>query len=450
MPVPHVDEGDRTMKTRTQLGIALIVLAIVVGVAAAIGLLLWPGDRSDGRTTEENRRQEGLSLSEVQEDYDRAVSVMLRRHPLLYSSEEKLRAIAKRRKALLHDGMSSLELYRTLAPVVEALECGHSNLQMGKEYTQQLGEDAALLPLHVDMEGNDLVVRESWIPEKVPRGSRILAINGIPGEQIISTLMAGVTSDGTNRTSKVAKINGQFAYYYHLLLDESDSFQLRFRGPGGGPETTEPLAGTNAENLFGPESALSSIGLYMNIPEMRYDFAREVTGEGAYLRVGSFILDQREFARFLEEFFREVAEAGSPQLTVDLRGNWGGPPRGSALLYSYLIEKPGPYLDENAPFYFARYKRPQESKETAFTGKLTVLVDGAVFSTTAHLVSLLEHHGRGELVGETTGGSAACTDSSRRLRLRNSGLRLYYATRVYSTPAPKQRDGGGINPSAAG
>lgn len=434
------------MRIPRRLAIAAVMMAIVVGLAAAIGLLLLPAPPMWGSGKAGEGSPPELSLEELQTDFDRLVDTVIERHPLLYSNAERVAAISAEQRERLRDGMTAVDLYRVLAPVVEALECGHSNLQMGRDYMEALGENERLLPLRVEVNDGRLIVSESLRPEKLPTGSRVLAINDKEGEDILKMLLAGVTSDGTNRTSKIAKINRQFAYYYHLLVDDGESFRVRYTTREGETERLALLSGASATELFGPARELSSIGVYMDFSQMRHDFSGSVTAEEAYLRVGSFILAQREFADFLEGFFREVVEEGSETLTLDLRGNWGGPPRGSALLFSYLMEQPAPYLDETAPWFFHRYKRPLSRPENAFGGELTVLIDGAVFSTTAHLVSLLDHHNRGTLVGETTGGSAACTDSSRWLRLPHSGLRLYYATRVYSTPADRQSDGAGIAP----
>ncbi|MDF1567064.1 MAG: S41 family peptidase [Spirochaetaceae bacterium] len=164
------------------------------------------------------------------------------------------------------------------------------------------------------------------------------------------------------------------------------------------------------------------------------------------MRVGSFILNHKEFADYTENFFGELKRRHVSRLILDLRGNWGGPPKSSVLLFSYLIDRPVPYLDRNAPIYFAGLKRTIRLRADRFDGTLIVLTDGAVFSTTGHLVSRLRHHNRGIPIGEVTGGGASCADATHHMELSNTGLRLNYATRIFSTPAPVDPKGKGLSP----
>lgn len=418
------------MTKKTRIGIGVLVALVALGVLAAVLIAVIE--------LREPNPDAVYRIEELQEDYNRAVELMAGRHPFLYGNPETFRRVAERQYRELRDGMTAGKFYRVLGPVVEALECGHSNLQMSRGYEDYLSEEPALFPLPVTVVDGELYIQETE--------RRITAINGHPSDQILAEMLSMITSDGVNRTSKVEKINNQFAHYYHLIVDASRTFEVEYIDGETGRRATGLLDGVPRTEILSGERGHSSIGLYLDFGEMKYDFDGEIHDDYAYLSVGSFILDQGAFRDFLGDYFAEVESRGARRLVLDLRGNWGGPPRGSALLYSYLMETPGPYLDAEAPFYFFAYRRPAEAREDAFTGELVVLTDGAVFSTTAHLVSLLEERQGSEIIGERTGGSAGCTDATRKTTLPNTRLRLYYATRVFSTPAPRQSDGAGIAP----
>ncbi len=100
---------------------------------------------------------------------------------------------------------------------------------------------------------------------------------------------------------------------------------------------------------------------------------------------------------------------------------------------SYLSPEPVRYFDRDTPFYMLGYKRLRKPKALAFNGSVYVLMDGSGFSTTAHFISLLKHHEIATILGEETGGSASCSDGKRRIVLPNTGLRVYYSTRVFTT-----------------
>ena len=50
------------------------------------------------------------------------------------------------------------------------------------------------------------------------------------------------------------------------------------------------------------------------------------------------------------------------------------------------------------------------------------------------------------LLGEKTGGSASCSDGKRRIVLPNTGLWVYYSTRVFTTAVEGFTPGRGIEP----
>jgi C-terminal processing protease CtpA/Prc len=198
--------------------------------------------------------------------------------------------------------------------------------------------------------------------------------------------------------------------------------------------------------LWGEDHSIVSIGVLLDMTEIKSDYAARILDDYAVLSVGSFILGQRDFSSFLEDFFLELEEKSIEKLVIDLRGNWGGTPKPAALLLAYLSPEPVRYFNSDAPFYMFNYKRLRKPKEHAFAGTVYVLMDGCCFSTTAHFISLLKHHGIATLVGEEAGGSASCSDAKRRIVLPNTGMRVYYSTRVFTTAVEGFTPGRGIEP----
>jgi C-terminal processing protease CtpA/Prc len=140
-----------------------------------------------------------------------------------------------------------------------------------------------------------------------------------------------------------------------------------------------------------------------------------------------------------------VAEKETSHLILDLRDNWGGNPYYASYLLSYLISKPTTYFGK-APFYYIKYKNPLKPAKHRFTGRLYILINGASFSTTGHLCSLLKSHSIGVFIGEESGGSYICTDASINVTLRHTKLRLHCSTTAFATAVSNLPPGKGITP----
>jgi hypothetical protein len=436
-----------------------LISGIAVALMIAVLILTGGGHIPRALTGAEENTEPAEALTytvqELQEDFKRLRSVVKKRHPMLYAEREEITEIFDTQYARLEAGMGELDFHRILAPAVAALNCGHSNVLPSRDYEAYLKEEALLLPLEVRVSERRLYVTASEQPDLIPSGAELLSINGYSAEEILDILFDSVSSDGWNTTRIEAVIDNQFSYLYHILIDDAETFTVIFRtgGANGSADNganeaeTCQLTGTGFTELWGNNHEIVSIGVLLDMAALRSDYSGQVFDSHALLSVGSFILDQKEFATFLDDFFRKIERRNIDTLVLDLRGNWGGTPRPAALLLSYLTEAPVRYFNSEAPFYYMfSYKREREPQEHAFSGEVYLLMDGACFSTTPHFISLMKHHGLATLVGEEAGGSSVCTDGKRRLVLPNTGLRVYYSTRVFETATSGFTPGIGIQP----
>jgi len=97
------------------------------------------------------------------------------------------------------------------------------------------------------------------------------------------------------------------------------------------------------------------------------------------------------------------------------------------------------------PYYYD-LKKLLDPAKNSFRGKLYILINGASFSSTGHLCSLLKFHQIGTFIGEESGGSFVCTDGSQDLTLSNTKLSFHYSTKAFSTAVSGLTPGRGIIP----
>jgi len=425
-----------------------IITVCLITLSAAVVAAWLLSERSASAHSRTGQRM--YSLQEVQADYRQFRKIIEDRHPLLFVDEDRITQLLDEKYDLLHDGMREVEFYRILSTVASQLRCGHTNVMVSEEYESFLKTRVMFIPLHMQVINQGLFVRNPGESESftspLPPGTEVLSINGRESSAVLEELYSQLSSDGMNRTRKAAMIAHQFPLLYHTNIDTAERFTIRCKLPGSTAAEIRRFEGVPFDRIMDGNSRLVSNNLFMNGEEIRRDYGGMINDTYAVLETGSFILNQRGFNSFLADFFREIESRQVRNLVLDLRGNWGGPPWPAAELLTYLIHEPVRYFDGTAPFYMFKYKGHQQPAEYTFNGSLYILIDGACFSTTAHLLSLLEYHTDAVLLGEESGGSYICSDGHRKAVLRNTGLRFFYSTRAFATAVSGFTAGRGFTP----
>ncbi len=425
--------------------IVLVLLAIIT----ASFLLYWL--IADNALLSRQQQQEPISgriypLAQLQQDFKQFQDTIENKHPKLYTAEDELSNLFEKQYALLNRDMNELYFYRLLSPIMAKLNCGHSNIVISEEYEDYLRKDGKLLPLNVIVIDDRIFVTKDLSALGLSAGSEIKSINGYPAPNIISIFLDNLTSDGANQTRKYQVINMQFNDLYHILIDDSESFVVTYTDPRETVVKEATLPGIAVSKIRDLNLTLSSLGVYLDWKALKNDISKEINSNYALLNARSFLVNSKDFQRVTDEFFEEVADKQIPNIIIDLRGNWGGPPKSSVLLYSYLIQEPEKYFTKDAPFFYYQYKKAIKPAENNYHGNVYILIDGTCFSTTGHLVSLLKSHKLGTFIGEETGGSFLCSGNARSSTLKNTGLRLYCSVDSYEVEAVGLTPGRGVMP----
>ena len=341
--------------------------------------------------------------------------------------------------------MTDLEFFRTVSRLVSKVRCGHTRARPSRAIRQAALERRGVLPVEVLLSGERLFVVRS-LDDTLPEGFEIVSIDGRSIADIRREAFSMLPSDGFNETGKQRQLQGQFAPYYALYVQDADD---------EGPYAVR-LAGEDADVLvdgLAPEAFSAAAGAREPSPIIGLELRTE--DDLAILSVSAFG-DPATGPSFPEQLgaeFTKVRASGVGNLVLDLRGNGGGDDTYGALLVSYFSPEPFGYFDHIE--VTADYEgeggivergglrlvtqhpgtQVQQPSEPGFRGESYVLIDGWTFSTAADVATVLHHNGLATFVGEETGGGYDGNTSGRTQRrdMRNSGIEFSCPLWMYTT-----------------
>jgi len=377
-----------------------------------------------------------LTPAELREDYQQLRQAMESLHPRLYAftSQEEFERQFEYVAGSLDQAMSVEGAYVNFSSLAAHIGCGHSAVWMPKNYWNNLS--GKLFPLKIRIAGSSPLVSGSYLENNpIPVGASLLTINGKPLQEIFKNLKKLVSADALSDASKTFRVGTRFARLYSLCYGCPDSFSIVYQLPGEEHQRESVLSAVPTRLVPGKVSK----------KELSLTFNKKT--DTAVMTIPHFVYykNKESFFRFIDESFAQIAQKAAANLIIDLRGNGGGDPFCAAHLFSYLIPQSLPYFSQPYGKY-SRLAEPIPRQESPFTGKLYILIDTGVFSTTGHLLGLLKYHKIGTLIGEETGATFTCNDAHRAFELKNSRLQVWIARATFASAVKDMPDDRGILP----
>jgi hypothetical protein len=381
-----------------------------------------------------------------------------------YSTKAQVNRIFDEAEQAIVAPMTELEFNRFLAPVIAAVNDGHTGLMGSSDLESYMRQQPLLLPFKLAfIAGTGYLHRNYSDHPDLAMGGELLSINDNSMDEIVRTMLAALSSDGRVETSKYRRLESTstFGDVYSRLFGITTHFVLTYRSPDDGSVHSIAVDGLTAEELT-------------RRFERRYaDMARAEQNrppvELSY-RDGIPVLTVRTFGgrtisnagidypAFLRRTFQELADRRARNLIIDVRHNGGGSDEYGKLLAAYLLDDTFNYYrylevnrdsfaflehsgmsnsdlprdrlraNERGRYDFVGHPNlgPQQPLEPNFEGDVYILINGGSFSATGEFTSVVHHHGRATFVGEECGAGYYGNTSGLMvaLELPNSGLRL--------------------------
>lgn len=418
------------------------------------------------------------TVAQLKKDTDFAYDKLKKLHPQLYwyISKERLDFKFDSLKSTITTPMTALDYFKKLSPVIATIGQGHINLSVPSRIFTK-AEQKAIAAKGVgpfsqfDFEfvgGKMYVVKNKSYEAGVVAGSELVAVNGIPTEELVRHYTSWFGSDGYNQTFKHERIAKLFPTWFSLEYGLQDSLAYRFKFHDSIQDitilrkvidTTKPApkpkvkkVKTKAEKE--KEKALAkkksvrgwdpSTGLYN-----RNLHFKEADSSVAVLTIRRF--QSGNYEAFYKQAFEDIKKNKASTLIIDLRNNPGGRLDEIAFLYRFLADTAYVFSDRNyvrsktsmlwtdyfagssiagkvtrgiaAPLYYgfhyfntrkdekgnyyfaSRHTKTLQPDPNSFKGKVYVLINGGSFSASSIISSNLKGSKRAYFVGDETGGA---------------------------------------------
>lgn len=402
-----------------------------------------------------------LTPEGAREDLELSIAAVEASIPNMYWHQSRIawdRSKAEARIQVEHV-TDSESLWRILRPLLGQIGEGHLGVRLSEAMNQHY-RDATRFPLDLLWtEHGAFVLAGYGAAEDIPKGARLVSIDGIDEAELLREMVAVTPHDGVIQTGSMRDISGRgFAAFLYRLRGGQPHYRVVLDGPAGRIERDVPAVARLARP---PEAADPS-----PLPTVEW-----LDDRTAYLNVPTFSNARfREagttFPSAIHAIFVQIQQHRTKDLILDLRQNGGGSEPNESIVFSYLVDKPlrkyaavearSRHLsvtsssgkrfetdvfddedkDEQRPIADGRWTRRNTpphglmSRWTSFApvfhGRVVVLIGGSTFSGGAELASMLRHTDRAVFVGEETGGADEGNTSGYRwtVQLPNSGMKI--------------------------
>lgn len=378
-----------------------------------------------------------LSRKQAQFDIDALVYTFSEVHPNMFHEcgQARFMEAVDRVKNNLPDSVSSVQLYKEIAPLIAMLGDGHSNLDF--PYNDLFTAELRRFPLFVDINlDNYVLTTTACIDSLIPRGAEVLSINGVESRVMLERMMPYVS--GERYFFRLARVNTMFPALFEILY-AADDYEVIYREPGSKKNRIAFLKPATWEEI--KQRTPKSKKQREKVADYSFTLDKEKNVAVMDFRHFNHPLKARAFA---DSMFTTLREQGITNLIIDIRNNGGGISVVGDEFLRYISSVPFQQMSKafvritpttrrlmngNGPYpglyYYnndTKLIKPLTAEEGHFNGKVYLLTSHWTFSSAGSFAWAFKQFGMGTVIGEETGGMNVCFGDILFYKLPVSGL----------------------------
>lgn len=371
--------------------------------------------------------------------------------------------------------MTELEFFRTVAPLISKIGCGHTWIATTESTQEKIWEKGKVLPLKLKFTSGKAycIQNNSKDSTAIQPGDEILTINNYSVDSLLALSNKFSPGDGFIEVGKLKILDNVFNQFFTLYIGQPDKYHVKFKDGDEQVKEIEidPLTLKEIELILKRRYANKTQRENKNIT---LSFLNN--NSAALLKIKEFSdwHTDGERIRFRDELrtsFAKVDSSRTRNLIIDLRDNDGGNENYGLLLFSYLTNKPFNGYKQidfrTTRFSFRKYTttswseymlfkallkhekvndttflltnsdatRKYQPNGNRFKGNIYILINRGSFSTTSDFAALVYSNKVAIFIGEETGGSyfGNTSNYSFLLTLPNTKLKVNIPVARYQT-----------------
>lgn len=416
-----------------------------------------------------------LKPKQMQKDLAELKAVM-EAHPDPYTkiSEDDFNTLISTAEKNITVEMDEIDYFKEIATIISAIDDGHSNALMPKNWFKKVRRENGAFPYDVFLTNqNELYFTKSYGDKTIDLGAQIMSINDMSIEEFVNTIDPYISYE--TLPFRNDQISERFELFLYLVFKTANGLKFTYKVATESEAIvqTMPFKDWRAMKKDLKDEREKKIAL-----GEPYDFNILKPGI-AKIDIFSFAVpDFDKYSFFLDKTFKTIKKNEIHSLIIDVRGNYGGWPKVSSKLFHYIDSghfktmakssmkisrpyrdsytdrypqlrsktytfpqrrhfidlqqlingEPGNYVDESLFFNEAPIQEKHE-----FTGDCILLIDRKSYSASSSFASTFQCYTMGYIIGEPTGGTKIFRANAMTRVLPNSEIVIRMSTtKMYS------------------
>jgi len=411
--------------------------------------------------------QKNYTPAELKEDYTILRNFLEEYHAGLYwyRSKNYMDSVFDTSFDYLSKSMSDEEFYKQTMRTISQIGCLHTTQRASKKFEKSVfAPDRKYFPLKFKILCDEVIVHQNLSQSNsIRQGDQLLAIDGVPIDEIISRIKEYVPSDGHENNWALFIIEHYFEQFYHFIISNKKLLEVSFLDSLGNSkdvmiETLNMEKINNFKSIRYPNSDVK-------FPLIELSFRDNLsTAVLKIYRFSNWTLDEiaYDFKKVLHQKMQEIIDAQVEHLIIDVGDLGGGNDMYGKRLLSYFINETfDTYraiefkVDNLASFKHISLSRkeynrirntlnlkkkdstfnltnhwltdPTTPNTLHFSGNIYLIVGRATASATSDFAAWMHSLDLATIIGEETGGSYLGNTSNWILPvvLPNSKIRVF-------------------------